>query len=42
VDARLPKRLHRTRCRALGNAIVPQVAEVILRNMAKVHTGELT
>jgi DNA (cytosine-5)-methyltransferase 1 len=35
VDARIPKRLHQPRCRALGNAIVPQVAQVLLEAMRK-------
>ena len=34
-DARLPKRLHRPRCKALGNSIVPQVAAKILHCMMK-------
>lgn len=31
VHARIPKRLHRPRCRALGNAIVPQIAQIFAR-----------
>ena len=40
MDARLPKRLHRPRCRALGNAIVPQIAEVIMRAMARTSNDQ--